>query len=325
MSTPAVLFLIFNRPDTTALVLEAIRTARPPRLYVAADGPRANRPDEIDRCEAARRIATSVDWPCHVETRFGEANLGVQEAVSSAIDWFFESEEEGIVLEDDCLPSAGFFTFCEDLLDRFRDDERVMAVCGSCYAKPDASYLASYYFSYYADMWGWASWRRAWRLYDRELARWPEFKAGRYLEALARGSGQHEAYWTGLFDATRDGRIRSWDYHWIYTVIEQGGLACYPVANLVSNLGWRADATHTVAEPNQVGPVANLPHQKLTFPLIHPNHFARSATLDRKIEAVRLGLLMPAARVGIWDRAARRLLQSTQRVLRSVRTQLPPA
>ena len=152
--TVPILFLIFNRPDTTARVFEAIRAARPPRLYVAADGPRQGREGEAERCESARKIATTVDWPCEVNAVFRESNLGCRVAVSSAIDWFFEAEQEGIILEDDCLPASDFFRFCSELLERFRHDNRVMAICGSSYAEVEAKYSGSYYCSYYADIWG---------------------------------------------------------------------------------------------------------------------------------------------------------------------------
>jgi hypothetical protein len=297
MTPVPVLFLIFNRPDTTARVFEAIRAAQPARLYVAADGPRCDRPGEAERCEQARRIATTVDWPCEVETRFHEANLGCREAVSSAIDWFFASEEEGIILEDDCVPASDFFPFCRELLERFRDDERVMAVCGSSYAQTGVGYRASYYFSYYADMWGWATWRRAWRFYDRDLSRWPAFKARGGLQALSNGRSWHEAYWTTGFDATHTRRLETWDLQWVFAVIENGGLACYPVHNLVTNIGFRSDATHTVFGHDQDLPLAaDRAHQALAFPLVHPRELTRSALLERQIEAVRLGFGPPLGR-----------------------------
>jgi predicted O-methyltransferase YrrM len=295
MEPAAVLFLIFNRPDTTALVMEAIRAAQPPRLYIAADGPRG-RPGEAVLCEQARCIAAHIDWPCEVRTLFRDQNLGCRQAPISAIDWFLANEEEGIILEDDCLPSQDFFRFCSELLERFRNDNRVMAICGSSYADLGSRYSASYYFAYYADPWGWATWRRAWRLYDRNLSRWPEFKARSGLETVSRGRRWHEAYWAGVFDATREGRINYvWDYQWIYSVIEQGGLACYPVRNLISNLGFRADATHTIFKDgiDPLPRVAALPHEKLTFPLSHPGHTRRLMTAERQIEELRLGLTSP--------------------------------
>ena len=292
MGATPVLLLVFNRPDTTAAVFEAIRAARPSTLYVAADGPREDRVGEAERCIAVRRIATSVDWPCDVRTLFRPQNLGCRGAVSSAIAWFFEHEPAGIILEDDCLPSRDFFRFCAELLHRFRDDPRIMSICGSCYANPGATYPASYYFSYYADVWGWATWRRAWKHYDRDLSTWPGFKCRGGLETISRGRKWHASYWTEIFDATHEGRIDTWDYQWIYSVIEQNGLACYPIRNLVSNLGYGPDAAHTVVADGQgrPDPVANLPHQRLAFPVVHPAHIGPSPSIDKQIEALRLKL-----------------------------------
>jgi hypothetical protein len=288
-----ILFLVFNRPETTARVMEAIRAACPKRLYVAADGPRKGKPGEADRCAEARRIATRVDWPCQVRTLFREGNLGCRDAVSGAITWFFEQEPEGIILEDDCFPSIDFFRYCKELLERYRDDERVMAICGSAYAEVSSDYSHSYYFSYYADMWGWATWRRAWQHYDSRMDRWPVFKAQGGLDALACGRAWHSSYWTECFDKTRAGLIDTWDYPWIYTVIEQGGLACCPTRNMISNLGFGPDGTHTKSSGPDADPLSNRPHANVEFPLRHPTYFARSAILEQKIEAVRLNLHPP--------------------------------
>src|SRR5262249_47548369 len=200
-----VLFLVFNRPETTARVMEAIRAAGPERLYVAADGPRDSKTGEAEHCAEVRQLAMNVDWPCDVRTLFRDRNLGCRRAVSSAITWFFEQEPEGIILEDDCLPSFDFFPYCAELLERYRDDERVMAICGSAYADVSSDYPHSYYFSYYADMWGWATWRRAWLHYDNRMDRWPVFKARGGLDALACGRAWHSSYWTKYFDMTRTG------------------------------------------------------------------------------------------------------------------------
>jgi len=288
--TPPILFLAFNRPDTTARVFDAIRAARPKRLYVAADGSRANRPDEAENCAEVRKIATTLDWPCEIKTLFRDRNLGCGNAVRTAIDWFFEHEEEGIILEDDCLPSPDFFRFCSELLERFRHEKRIMAICGSCYAEPHTSYGASYYFSYYSDPWGWATWRRAWRLYDRDWSRWCEFQARGGLKDISAGRLWHETYWSKCFEIGRKGEEHIWDYQWIYSVIEQGGLACYPVRNLISNIGYRSDATHT---KTPTGLPANLPHRRLDFPLRHTMEIERLISLERQIEAVRLDLIAP--------------------------------
>jgi hypothetical protein len=286
-TTAPVLFLIFNRPETTTQVMEAIRAARPPRLYVAADGPR-ERLGEAESCEKVRQIAIAADWPCQVHTLFRNGNLGCRRAVGSAIDWFFEHEEEGIILEDDCVPSAHFFRFCDELLPRFRSETRVMAICGSCYTRSTFDIPESYYFSYYPDIWGWATWRRAWRLYDRDLSRWPEFKQSGRLRSAFNGNSWRETTWSNYFDQTATGKIDTWDYQWIYTVIEQNGLACYPTRNLVSNVGWQSDATVTKVEAgSDPGPLACRPHEPYHFPLRHPGEIVRSEQLDRELEKLR--------------------------------------
>jgi hypothetical protein len=303
----AVLFLIFNRPDVTGQVMGAIRAARPKRLYVAADGPR-DRPGEADQCRKARQIATTVDWPCQVHTLFRDRNLGCGAAVSSAIDWFFDHEEEGIILEDDCLPSADFFRFCDELLPRFRSEERVMALCGSCYTQSTFDMPVSYYFSCYSDMWGWATWRRAWRSFDRNLSRWPAFKKSGGLKSVLREAPWAVMPWADIFDRTAAGQIDTWDYQWMYTVLEQGGLACYPNRNLISNLGCRPDATHTT----EVGPIACKPHQPFVFPFCHPRELVRSQSLERELEQFRFGIIRPTFKVKMLGGVARifRLLPS---------------
>ncbi len=168
LGTP-VLFLIFNRPDTTTRVFEAIREARPSRLYVAADGPRADKEGEAQRCLETRKITEAVDWPCEVRRLYREENLGCKLAVSSAITWFFTHEEEGIILEDDCLPDQSFFPFCAAMLERYRDDGRIMMVLGTSLLPPGGGPDADYLFTQYFLIWGWATWRRAWEKYDIEM------------------------------------------------------------------------------------------------------------------------------------------------------------
>jgi hypothetical protein len=296
--------------------MEAIRAARCSRLYVAADGPR-KRAGEAERCAKARQLATAVDWPCQVHTLFRDQNLGCRRAVSSAIDWFFDHEEEGIILEDDCLPSSDFFPFCAELLSRFRSDKRVMAICGSCYTNSTFDMEESYYFSYYPDMWGWATWRRAWQLYDRDLARWRKFKRTGVLRLAFDGDAWRDAAWSTWFDLTAAKVIDTWDFQWIYTVIEQKGLACYPTRNLVSNLGHQADATHTVVELGcEPSPLACRAHQPLRFPLRHPREMARSEAVERELEELRLHYLKN------WP-SDRRNLKVSRRVIKRILRLLP--
>lgn len=255
----AVLFLVFNRPDTTAQVFEAIRKARPPRLYVAADGPREGRDGELERVAKVREIVTNIDWPCEVKTLFREKNLGCKAAVSGAITWFFDQEEEGIILEDDCLPHEDFFSFCETLLDRYRDDERISVITGTNYQDGNWRGDGSYYFSRYNHVWGWASWRRAWTFYDGELNFWPTWKhstdwRGKLTDRVER------KYWERIFNLMHEKQIDTWDYPWTASVWYRGGLTVTPNANLVSNIGFGADSTHTASTRSAL---AQMPTGKL--------------------------------------------------------------
>ena len=242
-----VLLLGFNRPDLTFKVVTALRYVRPTRLFVAIDGPRHSRLGEDVLCAEVVRIATCVDWPCSLKSLVSASNQGCRNAVSAAITWFFNQVDEGIILEDDCLPSVDFFRFCSEMLRKHRNDQRVMAICGSNYIDKLSLPPDSYYFSYYADLWGWATWRRAWQKYNSEMTRWPAFKALGGIEALSGGRRGCEDYWHRSFDRTFHQRIDSWGYRWILTVMTEGGVACYPTRNLVSEsrLAARWHAYHT--------------------------------------------------------------------------------
>ena len=171
----ALLFLVFNRPDTTTQVFKKIRQAKPPRLYVASDGPRDGNSDDKKKVTKVREIATKVDWPCEVKTLFRDKNLGCKKGVSTAITWFFEHEEQGIILEDDCVPNLDFFTFCENLLQRYDKDERISTITGNNFQDGKWRGNASYYFSKYNHCWGWATWRRSWKNYDGDIKFWSKW------------------------------------------------------------------------------------------------------------------------------------------------------
>lgn len=263
----AVLFLVFNRPDTTAQVFEAIRQAKPPRLYVAADGPRKEREGELDRVAKVREIATAVDWPCDVKTLFREKNLGCKHAVSSAITWFFEQEKQGIILEDDCLPHPDFFHFCESLLNRYANNERVSVITGQNLQNGVQHGDGSYYFSRYNHVWGWASWRRVWKLYDGDLAFWPNWKnsegwLSKFPNCVER------SYWEKIFDRMYAQQIDTWDYPWMASVWYHGGLTATPNVNLVSNIGFEPNATHTVCSESPLAKMATSAIGDLTHPTI---------------------------------------------------------
>lgn len=265
LNTPVAL-LIFNRPDTTQRVFDAIAKAKPPKLLVVADGPRENRPGEAEKCAQTRAIIQKVDWDCEVITHFATSNMGCKMRVSSGIDWIFEQVEEVIILEDDCLPEQSFFRFCEEMLERYRHHERVGMVSGGNLQFGKTRGTGSYYFSRYTHIWGWATWRRAWQRYDREMTLWPAFREQGWLEALFSKTGE-QAYWRHSFDAVYNGSLDTWDCQWTFAALINGMLQIVPNVNLISNIGFGPGATHT----HEIGIHANMPTQAMPFPLVHPD------------------------------------------------------
>lgn len=281
LDTP-VLLIGFNRPATTAKVFDVIRAAAPRRLYVALDGPRSSHEEDRGNIGLVKEIVGTVDWPCEVHTLFRDSNLGCKRAVSGAITWFFDHEEQGIVLEDDCVVHHSFFRFATELLGRYKDDKRIMSIAaqhphGKSHQPPH-----SYYFSRYNHCWGWASWRRAWRYYDPEMTSWPEMRNSEWLLDIGCGSSAFKAYWQGIFDRTSNGEVDTWDYQWTYSMWEQHGLAILPSRNLVENIGFGSDATHTT-DPSGVG--SGLVLEGLDLPLIHPDLMVRDFAADRWTDA----------------------------------------
>lgn len=277
LSTPVAL-LIFNRPDTTERVFREIAKAKPPKLLVVADGPRANRAGEYEKCQQTRAIIQKVDWDCEVITNFSEKNMGCKLRVASGIDWIFEQVEEVIILEDDCLPEPSFFQFCEEMLARYRYHERVSMVSGGNLQFGQQRGLGSYYFSRYTHIWGWASWRRAWQHYDRDIKHWPQFRDEGWIEALFPNKGEQE-YWRNSFEMVYDGSLDTWDCSWTFTALLKGMLQVVPNVNLISNIGFGPEATHT----HEVGIHANMPTQPIAFPLVHPNFVLQDPEGDRFI------------------------------------------
>jgi hypothetical protein len=265
MKTP-VAFLIFNRPDTTAKVFEAIRQAKPPKLLVVADGPRSDRPDEAEKCQTVREIIKQVDWECEVLTNYSDVNLGCKRRVSSGLDWVFDNVEEAIILEDDCLPHASFFPFCEELLERYRDDNRIAVISGQNvqFGRRRTDY--SYYFSRYNHCWGWASWRRAWQNYDYDMKLWPLVRDNGWLKDILKDNTSVE-FWTKIFQSTYDGKINSWAYRWNFSCWIQSYLSILPNVNLISNIGFGNAGTNTKKALNIY---SNLLTEKLELPLQHP-------------------------------------------------------
>ena len=283
----SVLFIVFNRPDTTRQVFEAIRAAKPPRLYIASDGPRAGRAGEHALCEQVQQVLTDVDWPCKVQRLIRKENLGCKLGVSSAIDWFFENEEEGIILEDDVLPLPSFFNFCDELLDRYRTNEKITMISGCNLVSKRYRPSESYFFSRYCHIWGWATWRRAWKNYDVSMTDWPNWCANDGLSEFVNLTPQLAEFWKKIFDAVHSGKVDTWDYQWVFSCWKTGGLSVIPETNLTSNIGFRADATHTVME---IPPcVLESSPQDLGFPLVAPRDVLRGKLADSIIERFVFG------------------------------------
>ena len=314
LTTP-VAFLIFNRPDTTARVFEAIRQAKPPKLLVVADGPRPDRADDIEKCKAARAVIEGVDWDCEVLTNYSEVNLGCKNRVSSGLDWVFHTVEEAIILEDDCLPHPSFFRFCQDLLDYYRNDERIASIIGCNFQFGHQRTKYSYYFSRYHFIWGWATWRRAWQHYDRDMSLLNEIKDDDFLRYIFQDT-QQSRYWKEILQRTYDGEIDTWDYQWILSCLLQNVLTITPNINLVSNIGFGVEATHTKISRSVLN---NIPVKAISFPLRHPAYIVPHADADNFTYRVycRLPLLYWLART------IKKRLPFLYRVARTVKKRLP--
>jgi len=273
----AVLFLVFNRLDVTKQVFSAIRQAKPPRLYIAADGARSKKEGEAEKVKAVRDfILSNIDWKCEVKTLLRDENLGCKYAVSKAITWFFDNEEMGIILEDDCLPSQSFFWFCEELLNRYKDDLRIWHIAGNNFHfgwKRDKDY--SYYFSYYGSIWGWASWKDRWEHYNVDMEHYAEIKNKKYLWDVF-GYQKEAKFRLSNFEQIVNG-LNTWDYQWAYCRFINSGLSIVPADNLVKNLGFGEEATHTNSKNDKR---SNMDVFNVEFPLKMPNFIIRDKVSD---------------------------------------------
>ncbi len=280
LQTPVCL-IIFNRPDTTARVFAEIAKARPSKLFVVADGPRSDRPGEAERCAEARAIVDRVDWDCEVRKNYSAVNLGCGGRPATGIAWLFEQVEEAIILEDDCVPHPTFFPFCEELLERYRRDERVMCISGSNLDSGLVVRQFSYRFSRLNLCWGWASWRRAWQHFDMTLRLWPSLRDTSWLLDVLEDQRAVECY-RKVFDQayTREGEVDYWDYQWTLACWAQHGLSILPSTTLISNVGFGQDATHTKSMNDTR---AYLPTQEMAFPLRHPPYLIRDRAADHAV------------------------------------------
>jgi hypothetical protein len=243
LSAPVVL-IIFNRPHLVRQVWETIRAARPRRLFVVADGPRSDRPEDAALCAACRAIVAQVDWPCEVEHNYAERNLNCGLRVATGLDWVFSQVEEAIVLEDDILPDPSFFGFCQALLERYRSDEQCMGIGGYNVLGEWRRADGSYFFHRHPMTWGWATWARAWRSFDYHLERYRTWNVHERLMAHL-GDPEMAAYYWDLFQHLKPALTDAWDTQWVLICYVLGGRWISPTINLVTNVGFDGDATHT--------------------------------------------------------------------------------
>ncbi|MEW6675513.1 MAG: glycosyltransferase family 2 protein [Nitrospirota bacterium] len=289
LKTPVV-FIIFNRPETTEKVFAEIAKVKPSKLLVIADGPRESYPSDVKRCQEARNIINEVDWDCEVLTNYSEINLGLRERVFSGLNWVFTQVEEAIILEDDILPHPSFFQFCKELLEKYRDDERIALISGTNLEiiRKNSSY--SYYFSRYPQIWGWATWRRFWKSYDVNLKVWAELKKTFWLEEILGNKGVIYHYWRDVFDGVYQGKINSWCYQVVFATWAQNSLAIIPRVNLVSNIGSGIEATNMKRKWHKF---SNLKRFKIDFPLFHPSEILRDEVVDKFVEKYSLTPFRP--------------------------------
>ncbi|KOP39509.1 MULTISPECIES: hypothetical protein [unclassified Flavobacterium] len=273
-----ILFLIFNRPDTTKVVFDEIKKQKPKYLFIAADGARSNVIQDAKKCKITRDLVLEgIDWDCEVKTLFRDENLGCGLAVSQAITWFFDNVEQGIILEDDCLPHPSFFNYCHELLEKYKENQNIFAINGSNLLQGKKVGDASYFFSDYVFVWGWASWRRAWQHYDFDFKHLENFKVNNLIKRIDDRT-VFKKYWIPIFEKVLNKEIDTWDYQWSFSIWNNQGIVIAPNTNLISNMGFGVNATHTTGQ----SPFENLSTQDIGK-IIHPKNIKVDKTADRYI------------------------------------------
>lgn len=275
LNTPVVL-IFFNRTDTTRQVFQRIAQMRPKQLFLIADAPRLDHPDDENLCAQARQVVQAVDWDCAVEHYYPPANMGIRNCISAGLDWVFSQVDAAIILEHDCLADPSFFNYCQELLQLYRHDQRIAMIGGTNYQFGRNPLPYSYYFSLYPHIWGWATWARAWMTHDAGMGRWPEARQRQLLKSVLPDD-KALRFWTRRFDATYAGRIDTWDYGWTLSCWLENRLSIVPSVNLVSNIGFGKGAIHTTGRRS---PYANMPAAEMKFPLVHPPYKIRYPAAD---------------------------------------------
>jgi len=292
-----ILVMGFNRPHLLRQSIDRLRTIEPTRLYLAIDGPRHDRNGEEQLVHECRRVVDFIDWDCDVRTLFQDRNLGCGQGVSSAIDWFFENEEQGIILEDDILPDPSFFGFCSELLERYRDDDRVFAISGCNFVPPDYQSEPDlpYRFTNVPHIWGWATWRRSWESYQLDIADWRDRLTTRELWRAVDRSLPGFVYWNSTFELLARKQVDTWDGQLVLAAMEQSGLIANSNVNLIENLGFGPEATHTLEDRRDLRSVESISLPLAQVPVVQDKR-ADAWTREHHFLATWRGMLGQAQR-----------------------------
>jgi len=292
LETPVAL-IMFNRPEHTKKVLEKIREVRPKKLYVIADGPRADKPRDPELVLGCRRLIDEIDWDCDVVRDFSEHNLGCRERVVSGLSNVFNQEDKAIILEDDCLPSKSFFYFTQSLLNRYADDPRVGSIAGTLPTGISTSGNESYFFSKYPQIWGWGTWSRVWKTYDASVAKWPTLRKTNFLQVKLY-SRKAIANWRWNLDRIYKKKIDTWDYQFVFNMWSHNLLTAIPSTNLISNIGFGPDATHTF---DTLSKLSNIVSTEIEFPLMHPESVSETS-VDPVMDSLLFNTSLIEAKIG---------------------------
>jgi hypothetical protein len=272
-NTP-ILIILFNRPESSRVLLKSLKAVRPSRLFIAIDGPRTGNKMDEELVGEVQTIFEQIEWECEVKRLNQENNLGCSKGPINAINWFFSNVESGIILEDDCIPSPDFFPFCESLLEFYKNDEKILNICGSNMGFNNSNSYG-YFYSRFMNMSGWATWRRCAINIDYKLTSWKGKRNPLWQSYKIFRQGYFDMdlnwykYWKEKFDKTiTEDNISWWDWQWIYYQLTTKKYSIIPNQNLVTNIGFNEMATHT-KDPNN--PLANIPVGEMKFPLNHPS------------------------------------------------------
>lgn len=278
--------MVFNRPNLTKKLLNIITHVQPSKIFVIADGPRIDHPTDPKHCKATRDLISQAHWQGEVLINYADVNLGCQNRIFTGLNWVFEHVDRAIILEDDCIPDDTFFLFCQELLERYQADERIMAISGNNFQLGHSRNNDSYYFSRYPHCWGWATWKRAWQHCDVEMRHWPTVKEQNRLKDVLEDAGAIR-YWKNKFQRTYDHKIDSWAFCWTLSCWLNSGLTILPNENLVSNIGFDDSGTH---HQNSQSTFASLSTKAVDFPLVHPKFVLRNRYADAFTQSHMFGI-----------------------------------